>query len=209
MPTADGYDLRWFTPSVEVDLCGHATLASAFLILTRLSPDHETVEFDTRSGRLQVIRDGDRLFLDFPAYPGDRVECPSDLSKGLGLIPEEVIQGPNYMAVLNTEADVAALTPDMPQVARLHPRGLIATAPGDSCDFVSRYFGPSFGVPEDPVTGSAHCMLIPYWAQRTGRTTMEARQISTRGGRLWCEARGDRVRIGGTAVLYLEGKITV
>lgn len=207
--SGDGYDLRWFTPSLEVDLCGHATLASAFLILTRLSPGSDSVRFETRSGGLHVTRDGDRLFLDFPAYPGKVVDCPADLSGGLGVSPQTVVEGPNYVAVLETEAAVAALQPDMTQIARLHTRGVIATAPGDESDFVSRFFGPSFGVPEDPVTGSAHCMLIPYWAQRTGKKIMDARQISSRGGRLWCEDRGDRVGIGGTAVMYLEGRITV
>ena len=168
-PGAEAFGLRWFTPTTEVDLCGHATLASAFLILTRLSPGSNSVRFETRSGGLHVTRYGDRLFLDFPAYPGKVVDCPADLSGGLGVSPQTVVEGPNYVAVLKTEAAVAALQPDMTQIARLHPRGVIATAPGDESDFVSRFFGPSFGVPEDPVTGSAHCMLIPYWAQRTGK----------------------------------------
>lgn len=156
MASGDGYDLRWFTPSIEVDLCGHATLASAFLILTRLSPESDSVRFETRSGGLHVTRDGDRLFLDFPAYPGKVVDCPADLSGGLGVFPPTVVEGPNYVAVLATEATVAALQPDMTQIARLHPRGVIATAPGGESDFVSRFFGPSFGVPEDPITGSAN-----------------------------------------------------
>ncbi|MGB0631359.1 MAG: PhzF family phenazine biosynthesis protein [Alphaproteobacteria bacterium] len=205
----DGYDLRWFTPSLEVELCGHATLATAFLILTRLTPEADAVRFETRSGRLDVVRDGDRFFLDFPAYPGDAVACPPALSDGLGVEPHTVIAGPNYMAVLETEDAVAGLQPDMPVLEKLHPRGVIATAPGEDCDFVSRFFGPSFGVPEDPVTGSAHCMLIPYWARRLGKSSLDARQISARGGRLACEDRGDRVGIGGAAVMYLEGRITV
>lgn len=205
----DGYDLRWFTPALEVELCGHATLASAFLIFDRLDPDAETIRFHTRSGELSVTRRDGRMYLDFPAYPGVAVACPDALSHGLGVAPAEVLEGPNYMAVFAAEADITDLAPDMETLATLHPRGVIATAPGDDCDFVSRFFGPSFGVPEDPVTGSAHCMLTPYWAKRLGRDRLDARQISARGGRLWCEDRGDRVGIGGEAVLYLEGTITV
>ena len=209
VPANDGYDLRWFTPALEVELCGHATLATAYLILTRLTPGDDAVEFETRSGRLTVTRDGDRFFLDFPAYRGEEVACPPYLSAGLGVVPRAVVAGPNYMAVLETEADVAGLRPDMAALEKLHPRGVIVTARGEMCDFVSRYFGPSFGVPEDPVTGSAHCMLIPYWAKRLEKLSLDARQISARGGRLWCEDRGDRAGIGGTAVMYLEGRITV
>ena len=209
VPANDGYDLRWFTPALEVELCGHATLATAYLILTRLTPGDDAVEFETRSGRLTVNRDGDRFFLDFPAYRGEEVACPPYLSAGLGVVPRAVVAGPNYMAVLETEADVAGLRPDMAALEKLHPRGVIVTAPGEMCDFVSRYFGPSFGVPEDPVTGSAHCMLIPYWAKRLEKSSLDARQISARGGRLWYEDRGDRAGIGGTAVMYLEGRITV
>lgn len=204
-----GYDLRWFTPAMEVDLCGHATLASAFLIFERLASRTERIRFETRSGELTVARRDGLMFLDFPSYPGLAVDCPPALAGGLGAAPREVKEGPNYMAVFATEAEVAGLTPDMETIATLHPRGVIATAPGDRVDFVSRFFGPSFGVPEDPVTGSAHCMLTPYWAGRLGKTRMDARQISKRGGTLVCEDRGDRVGIGGNAVLYLEGRITV
>ena len=205
----DSYDLRWFTPTVEAELCGHATLATAFLIFERFAPDADILRFQTRSGELSVARQDGRLFLDFPSYSGPEVDCPAALSGGLGKAPAAVIEGPNYMAVFGTEAEIAALAPDMEQLATLHPRGVIATAPGDSADFVSRFFGPSFGVPEDSVTGSAHCMLTPYWARRLGRKKMNARQISARGGALICEDRGDRVAIGGQAVMYLEGKITV
>tara|TARA_R110000868_G_scaffold1554_3_gene12446 strand:- start:13123 stop:13905 length:783 start_codon:yes stop_codon:yes gene_type:complete len=208
--TDGSYDLRWFTPTVEVDLCGHATLASAFAIFERLAPQTDRIRFRTRSGDLEVTRrDDGMIFLDFPAYPGPAVDCPDALSRGLDADPVTVIEGPNYMAVFGAEADIAAMAPDMDTIALLHPRGVIATARGESCDFVSRYFGPSFGVPEDSVTGSAHCMLTPYWARRLGRDRLDARQISERGGRLVCEDRGDRVGIGGRAVLYLEGTITV
>ena len=205
----DSYDLRWFTPTVEVELCGHATLATAFLIFERFNRHAETLQFQTRSGVLSVARQDGKLFLDFPSYPGTTVDGPAALAAGLGAAPVEVIEGPNYMAVFETEADIAALAPKLELLATLHPRGVIATAPGDAVDFVSRYFAPSFGVPEDSVTGSAHCMLTPYWAKRLGRNKMNARQISARGGALVCEDRGDRVGIGGQAVMYLEGKITV
>ena len=209
VPDGDGYHLRWFTPTTEVELCGHATLASAFLILTRLSPDADSMRFDTRSGRLDVVRDGDLLFLDFPAYPRVEVTCPQALSDGLSAVPGTVIEGPNYLAVFDVQADVAALDPDMTLLEKLHPRGVIATAPGDDCDFVSRYSAPSFGVPEDSITGSAYCMLIPYGVGRAGKSRLDASQISARGSRLTCEDRGACVGVGGTAVLYLEDRITI
>jgi len=205
----DGYDLRWFTPTMEVDLCGHATLASAFLIFERFTADADILRFQTRSGELTVSRKDGLMYLDFPSYPGPAVDCPPALADGLGAVPEEVIEGPNYAAVFETEADIAALAPNMDTLATLHPRGVIATAPGDICDFVSRFLGPSFCVPEDPVTGFAHCMLTPYWAARLAKDRLDARQLSKRGGALVCEDRGDGVAIGGQAVLCLEGKITV
>lgn len=209
VPSGGGYDLRWFTPAIEVELCGHATLASAFLIFERFAPERDLIRFQTRSGELSVARRDGLMFLDFPSYPGTAADCPEALSRGLRCSPAEVREGPNYMAVFAEESDVAALSPDMDALATLHPRGVIATAPGESCDFVSRFFGPSFGVPEDPVTGSAHCMLTPYWSKRLGKERLDARQISARGGRLLCEDRGDRVGIGGRAVMYMEGTITV
>lgn len=229
----DFYRLRWFTPTVEVDLCGHATLASGHVILTRLKPELDSVRFDTRSGELSVRRDGDLLAMDFPALPGEDAGVPHRLVSGLGREPVEVLRATNYLAVFETRDDVAALDPDMEQLKTLHPYGVIATAPGGAqerapggeqdtgkdggedtgedggADFVSRYFAPSFGVPEDPVTGSAHCTLIPYWAARLGKDRLTARQISARLGELTCEAKGDRVSIAGRAVLYLEGAITV
>lgn len=209
-----GYQLRWFTPTVEVDLCGHATLASGHVVLTRLRPDLESVRFATRSGDLSVSRsDGGLLAMDFPALPGEDAGVPHRLVSGLGREPVAVLRATNYLAVFESRDDVAALDPDMEQLKTLHPYGVIATAPAgpedDGADFVSRYFAPSFGVPEDPVTGSAHCTLIPYWAARLGKDRLVARQISARGGELICEAKGDRVGIAGRAVLYMEGEIRV
>jgi len=212
VPEGDLWRLRWFTPQVEVDLCGHATLASAHLIFTRLAPARNRVEFVTRSGRLAVARKGELLELDFPAVA---MQVRSDamtldaLENALGCRPEEAYVAMDQMAVFRDEGQVAALKPDMGRVAALGGRGLIATAPGRSCDFVSRFFGPNVGIPEDPVTGSAHTVLTPFWAKRLGKTKLSARQISPRGGELSCEDRGERVGIAGRAVLYLEGTITV
>jgi PhzF family phenazine biosynthesis protein len=208
----DGFGLRWFTPTVEVELCGHATLASAWVIFNLLSPDRSApVSFETRSGTLTVERLGDgALAMDFPAKPVEPCDTPPDLSAGLGATVLECRAGPNYLARLEDEAAVRALTPDMAALARLHPRCVIATAPGADCDFVSRFFAPSYGIDEDPVTGSAHCMLTPFWADRLGRDALSARQISARGGVLDCAMLASgRVRIAGRCALFLQGRITI
>ncbi len=209
VPTADGYDLRWFTPAVETDLCGHATLASAFVILTRLGTDAPELRFHTRSGLLTVTRDGDRLALDLPAQPPTPCTMPERFVAALGRPPAQILGAFKYLVVYDTASEVAALTPDTTTLAGIDRDGVIVTAPGEDCDFVSRYFAPHAGIPEDPVTGSAHCTLVPYWAARLGKTTLHARQISRRGGELFCEMRGDRVRVAGRAVLYAEGRIHV
>jgi PhzF family phenazine biosynthesis protein len=211
VPEDDGFALRWFTPTVEVDLCGHATLAAGWLVLTRMWPERKSVRFATRSGVLEVVRDGTRLALDFPSLPAELVEALAALVEGIGRAPDEVRRATNYLAVFATESDIRAIEPNMADLATLHPCGIIVTAPGadDGVDFVSRYFAPAHGVPEDPVTGSAHCTLTPYWSARLGRKALTARQVSARGGALWCEDRGDRVRIAGNAVLYLEGAIEI
>jgi PhzF family phenazine biosynthesis protein len=201
----EAYRLRWFTPTVEVELCGHATLASGFVLLRQ----DGTVKFLTRSGPLAVRRDGDLLTLDLPALPASAMEPPAALIKGLGVAPRETLRATNWLAVLDGEETVRALTPDFASLARLHPYGVIVTAPGDAADFVSRYFGPSFGIPEDPVTGSAHCTLVPYWSARLGKKKLDARQLSARGGTLACEDLGARVALTGRCALYLEGSITV
>jgi PhzF family phenazine biosynthesis protein len=203
-------DLRWFTPAVEVDLCGHATLAAALVILdVRKEISAERVEFRTKSGTLMVHREGDRYAMDFPARPPAPCDAHPDLAAALGAAPSAVLAARDYLCVYPSEAGVKSLTPDMAKVAALDRFGVIVTAPGANCDFVSRFFAPAKGVPEDPVTGSSHCTLIPYWAKRLGKELMHARQISARGGELWCEMRGDRVRISGHGVLYLEGTIEV
>jgi len=208
-PQAEEYALRWFTPLVEVDLCGHATLASAYVVFHFLEPERESVSFHTRSGPLRVTREGDLLAMDFPAWEVSPCEAPATLPTALGGAPQEAFKSRDWLVVYETEAEVRAIRPDMAQLAQPNARGVIVTAPGESCDFVSRFFAPSVGIPEDPVTGSAHCALAPFWAARLGKTRLEARQVSARGGELLCEVRGDRVVISGRAARYLEGAIYV
>ena len=207
IPRGEHFDLRWMTPTVEVDLCGHATLAAAHVLFHHRNYTGEVVRFLSKSGELRVKRDGKKLVLDFPSLPGDPVPRVDPLADALGAMPEQILQGRDYYAVFASPQTVAAMKPDMAQVAGLDAQGVVVTAPGDDCDFVSRYFAPAAGIPEDPVTGSTHCTLIPYWSQRLGRKELFARQISARGGELFCQDRGDRVSIGGEAVTYVEGTI--
>jgi len=202
------YQLRWFTPVCEVDLCGHATLASAFVIFERLDRRAEAVRFDTRSGELTVRRAGDLLAMDFPSRPPQACPANPALAEALGRPPVEILVSRDFLALYESEDAVRGLAPDMQALARLG-RFVIVTAPGDTVDFVSRFFAPSAGVPEDPVTGSAHSTLVPYWAARLGKPNLHALQVSRRGGELWLEDRGERVGISGAAVMYLEGTITV
>jgi PhzF family phenazine biosynthesis protein len=202
------YDIRWFTPAAEIDLAGHPTLATAWLILNRLEPSLYSVRFHTKSGDiLDVAGDGDLLVMDFPAKPPEPAEIAQSLGPGLGAEPVQSLAARDGLAVFETEEHVRALRPDMAKVAALDFLGVIATAPGDDCDFVSRFFAPKHGIPEDPVTGSAHRTLIPYWADKLGKDKLHARQISARGGELFCENAGERVKIGGRAALYMEGRI--
>ena len=205
----EGFRLRWFTPTVEVDLCGHATLASAHVLFTSLGYAGAQIDFMTRGGKLTVTRRGDELAMELPSRPPQPCAVPPDLEKALGKAPVAVSAARDYLMVYEREADLRALTPDMARIARLDRFAVIVTAPGESCDFVSRFFAPAQGIPEDPVTGSAHCTLVPYWSKRLGKKTLQARQISPRVGELSCEDRGDRVVIAGKAVLYLEGTIHV
>lgn len=202
--------LRWFTPRLEVELCGHATLASGFVFLTRLHPERAEVTFQTLSGPLTVRRDGgERLAMDFPRLnPALCEPDPAGLAAALGAEPIEVHQTPTkFFAVFPSEEAVRAIQPDMAALGKFHPRGVAVTAPGDAVDFVSRFFAPSYGIPEDPVTGSAHSALAPYWARRLGRKKLHARQVSERGGDLHCEVLPRRVVLAGKAVLFLEGEI--
>jgi predicted PhzF superfamily epimerase YddE/YHI9 len=203
------YDLRWFTPETEVDLCGHATLASGFVVFTVLGAAREAVTFHSRSGPLTVHRAGELLALDFPARPPERCDPPTGLTEALGAAPREVWRSRDLMAVYETEDAVRTLTPSFDRIRALGVFGVIVTAPGREADFVSRFFAPLQGIPEDPATGSSHCTLVPYWSRRLGRKTLRALQLSARGGEMHCEDRGERVRIAGRAVKYLEGTIEV
>jgi predicted PhzF superfamily epimerase YddE/YHI9 len=205
------YALRWFTPTVEVDLCGHATLASAHVVFSFLERQRQTVGFRTlEAGTLTVARRADMLVMDFPSRPAVPTEPPPGLLAALGGRPREVLRARDHMVVYGSAAEVAALEPDFAALARVDCWAAMATAPGeDGVDFVSRFFGPRQGIAEDPVTGSSHCTLTPYWANRLGKNDLKARHLSRRGGALECTLNGDRVSIAGRAVLYLEGQITI
>lgn len=209
VPQGSGYGLKWFTPVVEIDLCGHATLASAFVLWEKLGYTGERISFETRSGTLTVSRQGELLALDFPTRAPEACEVHPALLVALGGSPREVLASRDYLVVYDSEEEVRALNPNMNAVAKLDRFAVIATAPGKQHDFVSRFFAPAQGIPEDPVTGSAHCTLTPYWSAKLGKKTLRAKQISPRGGELLCEDRGERVSIAGQAVLYLEGSIFV
>jgi len=211
----DGWTLRWMTPETEVALCGHATLASGYVVFTHLDPAAERVVFHTKSGPLVVEREDDQLAIDLPASRPSRLPDDHPLARAvaaaIGRPATELWSARKAMAVLESESDVRALRPDMALVAALDAFGLIVTAPGDESgvDFVSRFFAPAVGVPEDPVTGAAHCVLTPYWAERLDKRELRARQVSRRGGALLCRERGDRVTLVGRAVEYLEGRLRV
>lgn len=205
-----GWRIRWFTTLAEIDLCGHATLASAWLVLHELEPGAQRVEFQSRSGVLTVDREGEDLVLDFPARPGMPAPHLLDrLEQGLGVRPTEAFLGRDVLAVLADEAALRGVQPDYGVLSQLPALGTIITAPGEAHDVVSRCFYPGDGMPEDPVTGSAHCMLIPYWAKRLGRSRLRAYQASPRGGELACELVGDRVHMGGRAVKVIEGHFLI
>jgi len=205
----DHYHLRWFTPVMEVDLCGHATLATAFVLYFELGCTDHTLRFHTRSGWLTATRHENIIELDFPSRPPVPCPAPEQLLRGLRCKPREVLKSRDFMAVYDSQAQVAALTPDMTLLAQLDCLGIIATARGEDADFVSRFFAPRAGIPEDPVTGSSHSSLMPFWAGRLGKTVLLARQISKRGGELHCRHVGDRVAIGGRAVVYCRGELEI
>ena len=204
----DSHRLRWFTPTTEVDLCGHATLASAHVLFQHLGYDEAEIIFKTKSGVLSVGRENDYLRMNFPAVEMLKVEAPNVLFKSLGIQPtSEVYKTDDYMIILNSEEEVADIQPDMKMLKEVPARGVIVTAEGNKVDFVSRFFAPQSGVDEDPVTGSAHTKSAPYWSKKLGKTELQARQISGRGGDLTCRIKGDRVEILGNAVTYLTGEI--
>jgi PhzF family phenazine biosynthesis protein len=206
----DVFDLRWFTPTFEIDLCGHATLASAYVIFEILKLEDKQIRFRShKSGELGVEKNGDVLTLDFPSRPPTATEAPAGLFEAIGKRPKEVLRSRDYFLVYENEQDILDIAPNFSALGEIKTHAVIVTAPGTDCDFVSRFFAPEAGINEDPVTGSAHCNLIPYWAEKLGKTEMFARQLSARGGEIYCELVGDRVKIGGNAVLFLKGEIYV
>jgi PhzF family phenazine biosynthesis protein len=208
----DVYEIRWFTPTIEVNLCGHATLASSFVIFNQLGETANVIRLHSdRSGDLSVEKQGDRLILDFPAYDVNEIVIDARLVEAIGEAPLQnwETQGNMVLMLFESEQDIKNMNPDMSALAKIEFDEVIVTAKSDSADFVSRMFAPRIGIPEDPVTGAIHCSLIPFWAERLGKTEMFARQISARGGELFCELAGDRVKIGGNATLYLKGEIYV
>ncbi len=209
VPGEEPLRIRWFTPTSEVDLCGHATLASAYVIFKYLDASLESVTFKSRSGDLTVEKTGGRLTMNFPSQPPRPCPAPKALREGLGSDPVEVLSSMDFLAVFSNEDQIRELRPDMRKLKELELRGIIVTARGNEVDFVSRFFAPSVGIDEDPVTGSAHSALIPYWAGKLGKKEMIARQVSQRGGEIFCQDRGERVLISGQAVLYLTGHITI
>jgi PhzF family phenazine biosynthesis protein len=205
---AEGWHLRWFTPTVEVDLCGHATLATAFVL--RETGHAGPFRFRTRSGWLTATPVENRIVLDFPARDHTLIEAPGGLAGALGVIPNQVLQSADLIAVLDSAEIVRALRPDIAKIAALPGGSVIVTAAGgDEADVTSRYFAPCYGIAEDPVTGALHTQVVPYWAKFLGQTRLTCRQASARGGTLWCEYRNDRVLMGGTAVLYTNGTINI
>jgi len=211
IPQGRDFELRWFTPESEVDLCGHATLATAHVLFTILNFEEDTIHFHTlKAGTLTVSRRNDLYTLDFPARMPVACEIPAGLAEALGeRKPVQILRSRDYFIVYETEADVLAVQPNFAALSRIESLGFVVTAPGDNSDFVSRLFAPSAGIDEDPVTGSAHCNLIPYWAERLGKFKLHAYQVSARRGELWCEHRADRVLMSGKAVTYLKGEIYI
>ena len=211
VPEGRDYRLRWFTPTVEVPLCGHATLASAAAVMERLEPGRGKVIFHTASGALTVKRINGGYAMDFPVRPSVPVATPPGLAEALGVVPVEVLSDAfNYIVLLESAQLVRDLAPDIAAIARMDRSGVVVTAPGDETyDFVSRYFAPAKGIPEDPATGAAHCMLAPYWAKRLGKTEFRAFQASHRGGEILCRLAGDRVELEGACVFYFEGEAEI
>ncbi len=209
VPSEKIFDLRWFTPEVEMDLCGHATLASAHVILHHGYATESKVVFRYQGGTLTVTREQDLLAMKFPARPPTEIGCDASVADALGAMPSELHRSRDLLAVFDSQDEVEKLRPDLAAVAKLDTFAVIASAPGQRCDFVSRFFAPGAGIPEDPATGSSHCTLIPYWSNRLGKGQLHALQLSRRGGEFFCENHGERVKIAGRVYEYLRGEIYV
>lgn len=211
VPNDTGFHLRWFTPTVEIDLCGHATLATSWVIFNQLKYNKSVITFESLSGELTVTRTDDALTLNFPVWPYEQIEIDPRITNALGVKPVELYKAPDWLAVYDNVSTIQNMAPDMQKLSEIKEcRGIIVTAKGsDDIDFVSRWFGPNEGIDEDPVTGSAHCVLSPYWAEKLNKKMFNAKQISPRGGDLICELKDNRVFITGNATLYLKGTIYV
>lgn len=209
VPKDSGFHIRWFTPKGEVDLCGHATLATAYVLFDMLGYQRDTVEFESRSGLLLVARKNEQLVMDFPAQPPVLCDMPKEIEKAFDRTPIECLKSEDYLVVFGNEIDVESAKPDMGQLVKLDLRGVIITAKSSRYDFIARFFAPKYGIPEDPVTGSAYTQLAPYWAAKIGSKRFRAKQVSSRGGELVCEIANDRVLISGQAVKFFEGKINI
>ncbi|MEJ2096220.1 MAG: PhzF family phenazine biosynthesis protein [Deltaproteobacteria bacterium] len=209
VPVETGFHIRWFTPVSEVDLCGHATLATAYVLFEIMGYGKDTIVFDSRSGMLAVAKDEDWLTLDFPAQPPVPCDIPAEVVQAFGKHPTECLKSEDLIVVFDREDDVASVTPDFELLKKIDQRGIAITATSEAYDFVARFFAPKHGIPEDPVTGSAYTQLAPYWASRLGISTFKVKQLSARGGELRCEFAGDRVFIQGKAVKYLEGEVSI
>ena len=209
VPKANGYHIRWFTPVSEVDLCGHATLATAYVLFNIFGYKNDKIEFDSKSGILAVMRDNDWLVMDFPAQPPAPCDIPDEIVKAFNTEPIECLKSEDLIAVYEREIDIEMESADFEQLKKLDSRGVIITAKSTRYDFVARFFAPKYGIPEDPVTGSAYTQLAPYWASKIGLKKFSVKQLSSRGGELTCEMVDDRVLIAGKAIKYLEGKIKI
>jgi PhzF family phenazine biosynthesis protein len=209
VPVGNGFHIRWFTPKSEVDLCGHATLASAYVLFNLLGYKRDMIEFNSKSGILGVTRDNELLTMDFPAQPPVSCDIPEEIIKAFHVEPIECLKSEDLIVVFERETDVESANPDFSQLMKLDLRGVAITAKSNYWDFVARFFAPKYGIPEDPVTGSAYTQLVPYWASKIGSKRFRVKQVSSRGGELTCQIADDRVYISGKAIKYLEGKIKV
>jgi len=209
VPEDNGYHIRWFTPTSEVDLCGHATLASAYVLFNILGHKQKKIVFDSKSGPLSVTKDNEQLIMDFPAQPPVICETPKEIVDAFGKAPLECLKSEDFLVVFGDETDIELASPDFEKLKKLDLRGVIITARSTRYDFVARFFAPKYGIPEDPVTGSAYTQLAPYWADKLGSKRFSVRQQSSRGGELSCEIVDGRVFIYGKAIIYLEGKIKI
>ena len=209
VPEDDGFYIRWFTPGTEVKLCGHATLASAYVLFNILGYKKQQIDFDSKSGVLSVTKNGDSFQMDFPAQVSEQCDTPADITEAFGMEATECLKHEDYVLVFDNPEQVINAAPDMEKLKKVDARGIIITAPSDEYDFICRFFAPASGINEDPVTGSAFTKLVPYWAQRSGKNNFHAKQVSKRGGEVLCELKGDRVILAGKAIKFLEGSIEI